>query len=436
MKSIKSILIPMALFVAFFAGVIGLQNDMIERWRNTPHRFRDTLYVPSTEYVRVASLGYRHFAADFFWLRMIQVFAAAWSSADNPTQINNYFNVITDLDPRFSDPYSFAIMGIGEEARTEAKMAESRKDKVDGFGTPFLGVSQIDGYVKAIIQKAITRNPGQYKPPYDGAFFAYWSLNDPALAKYYVRMAKQDPNYPDYIDRWEGYFEMKQGRFLAAFEKFLVDYVNTIRQKNKDLYGINRMQLTRTLNTWLIDAIKQRALEWKKTHDGKLPTVDELRQAGTFKDFEYPDVVMVNQLLDGLFQGQIDLNFGDADIQAFAKKSIRKWNDLPPGPYDFIDPKYRGYTIWPTMENDEDRFVLPTLEAMHWTKRFVNTANQEAAQMKVKDGKYPDFKAYLEQYITATDPFGKPWVYDQQQGALKSASVPDIATMTLPEMDK
>lgn len=433
MKSIKSILIPLALFVAFFAGVIGLQGNIIDRWRNTPHRFRDTLYVPSTEYVRVVSLGYNQFAADFFWLRMIQVFAAAWSSADNPVQIYNYSNVITDLDPRFSDPYSFAIMGIGEEARTAAKMAESRKDKTDPFGTPFLSVKELDKYVQSVISKALVHNPGQYKVPYDGAFFAYWNLNDASTAKYYVRMAKQDPNYPDYIDRWEGYFDLKQGRYMAAFEKYMVDYVNTIRQKNKDLYSINRMQLNRTLNTWLIDSIRQRAEEWKKSHGGKLPTVDELRQAGTFKDFEYPDVQMVNQLITGLFQGQIDLNFGDADVQAFAKKSIRKWNDLPPGPYDFIDPKYRGYVIWPTMEGDEDRFVLPTLEAMHWTKRFVLNATQDAAQIKAKEGKYPDQK-YIEQFITTTDPFGKPWTYDATKGVVTSVSVPDIDKLELPEM--
>lgn len=434
MKSIKSLLIPFALFVVFFAGVIGFQNRMIDRWHKEPKRFRDTLYLPSSDYVRVISLGYNQFTADFLWLRMIQVFAASWSAAENPSQIFNYSNVITDLDPRFNEPYSFAIMGIGEEGRNCAKLAESLKQPLDPFGSPYLKVNDVNKYVLDIINKALVRNPGHYKVPYDGAFFAYWSLNDPKMAKYYVRMAKQDPEYPDYIDRWEGYFELKQGRYLAAFEKYLTDYAAAIHNRNKDIYGINRMQLNRTLNTWLVDATKQRAVDWKKAHGGKLPTVDELRQAGAFKSFEYPDIRLVYGYVDGLLADDPNITRIDPSAFARSKQVLRTWDDLPPGPYDFVDPRFRGYLIWATQTDDSDRLVMPTLEALHVVQGFVNTAKADAAVQKQKTGKFPPFKPYFEDNITACDPFGKPWVYDETTGVLKCASVPDIEKLKLPNL--
>lgn len=432
MKNTRSIIIPLALLLVSLSTAIWLQNGMIDQWHKTPKRFRDTLYLPSSEYTRVITLGYNQFAADFLWLRMIQTFAASWSAAVTPTQLNNYAQVISDLDPRFNEPYAFAIMGIGEEGRSQVKINISEKKKIDPFGDPFLSLATVDKYVQDIIAKSIVKDPGDYHVPYDGAFFAWWSLEDGPLAKYYCRMAKQDPNYPDYIDRWEGYFDLKQGRYLAAFEKYLTDYVNTIRIHNKDLYAINRMQLSRTLNSWLVDEIRSRALAWEKTR-GKLPTVEELRQAGSFKGVEYPDVAKINAPLLGMLRGEVDTNVTDQEVRDWIKKVIVKWDDLPPGPFDFIDSRYRGYTIWEAMRTDGERFILPQLEALRVTKDYMMQAAMDIAKSKVETGKLFDLKSHFEPILGKTDPWGKPWIFDQAAGVVKSATWPEIMTMKIPE---
>lgn len=430
MKSTRSIIIPLLAFLITIGGSIGLQNRMIDRWYKEPRRFRDSLYLPSSEYVRVMSLGYNQFHADFLWLRMIQVFAAAWSSAENPTQIFNYCDKITDLDPRFNDPYCFAIMGISEESRAAAKRAEESKNPNDPFGTPYLKVKQIDQYLKAITDKAVMKNPGDYRVPYDGAFFAYWNMNDLQLAKYYLRMAKHDPDYPNYIDRWEGYFDMKAGRHRAAYEKFLGDYINAIRAGNKDLYAINRMQIYRSMNDWFITEIKQRAQEWKKTH-GQWPSVEELRKAGAFKGVELPDVRLINGILRGMLNREIDPNLTPDQINALATKSVHKWDDLPMAPYDVIDPRFQGFTIWRTKDPADEKFISSTLEAVVAVRESFDQIKEDLEETKKATGKYPPLSKYAPA-LTPEDPFGKPWSYDQASGVLKTPSIPDLGTMKVP----
>ena len=419
----SSFLVPVLLFLLMMGSAVLLQKENIARWRRIPFKYRDTLYLPSSEYVKVVSLGYDQFTADFLWLRMIQCFAGAWSSQDNVDQMKSYCNIITDLDPRFTDVYKFAIMAIGEEGKHQA-----------GFSKDPKAIKRIDPMVVDIIDKAIRCYPNNYEIPYQGAFYAFWGMNDPVLAKYYVKMAKKDPNYPDFIDRWEGFFDMKQGRYQAAYEKFMADYVHAVQAKNKDLYPILRVQLIRAVNAWFIDAILQKANEWKKTHN-EYPTVEQLDQAGAFRDVALPNWRIINPILDKLISGEISSDFSDDELNQFILRAIQKADRLPPGPYDFVAPEYPGFVIWRTAKPESKTFVLSKIECLYEVKKLIDATKEKAETYKSQHGKYPPDLVTIDPILgTQKDPFDGKWIWDPVKGTLSSETYPFLTITRLPSI--
>lgn len=52
---------------------LGLLQMPLTRWSNSQPKLQQLTYLPSGDYLRIASLGYRELAADLLWLQAIQV---------------------------------------------------------------------------------------------------------------------------------------------------------------------------------------------------------------------------------------------------------------------------------------------------------------------------------------------------------------------------
>ena len=416
-RRLLSILILLLVCLGLMTGAVLLQRQMIYRWRLLHPKFRDTLYLPSSEYVRTVAVGYDMFTADFLWLRMIQVFAAGWTTKDSPRQMKHYFDIVTDLNPRFLDVYSFAILAVGEEHR--------RHD-----------------LVKDIVDKAIRKNPFNHEIPHEGAFHALYRMNDMEMAKTYVQMAKMDPNYPEYMDRWEGYLDVKQGKYHLAYEKFLGDFLRAIDNGNSQIYGIWRIQLNRAVNEWIKFEIRQRAGAWNQEH-GYYPTVEQLNADGAFRGVELPDVPRILRELISLIGSDWEgaRNLEESQIRQFTKDCLKIWDHLPPGPYDFLDPNYRGYVIWPPWGEDNEYFALSAIEAVEQMQRFASRTNSQAIQYQ-KDHKQcpPDLKTFVSEeemvyyYANEPDPFGGVWTWDAENCEITNSTYPDLTQLQLPDI--
>jgi hypothetical protein len=413
MRRILHTLLMLLVFAGCLGGAALLQHHHILKWRQRGYEFRDALYLPSSAYVRAVAVGYDQFAADFLWLRMIQTFAASWTVPQCAPQMQEYFRVISDLDPKFVDPYNFALMGVGEEGK--------RYD-----------------FVREIVEKSMYKIPGNSSVTYQGAFFANWNMNDQNLAKYYVRMAKLDPNYPEFIDRWEGYFDLKQGRFRAAYEKYLTDYVHAIVQNNPALYGLLDRNLRHAIDSWFKSEIKNRAIDWQK-EKGKFPTLEELVAAGKFKGVELPDVMLIEKLITGLQElpaKERAAQFNDEMLTKFTQTAVHAFDGLPPGPFDIMWPEDAGYTIWLDNKPADERFVLSKLEALNLVRQMAQSVTGAATAFREKhNGKAPELKDILppESGMT-TDPFNQPWVWDVKTSTLGTTKYPDIAKQRFPEL--
>lgn len=422
-------LIAGLILIAAATPAILIQDEQIYRTKVEFVQYRDTLYLPNSEYVRAVTCGYDQFAAHFLWLRMIQSFAAGWTRPENVQQMMQYFEVITDLDPHFMEAYSLAIMAVSEKVK--------RFDLVD-----------------RIVEKAYLNNPGKYTIPFKGAYTAYWDENNAEKAKFYVRLGLHDPDMPDYANRWLAYFDMKEGRYRAAYEYSVRNYLaivgpesakegagEKIDQTTKVMYRLNFL---RAADGWIRSEIEAAANKYRQDN-GKWPTVEQLDEAGLFAGKEFPDFGMIFTITEKIRGGELEKPTDSAQIEQLIQMSIHKWDSLPPSPYAFLKPSYPGWVIWPDSTvvrasgpaNKSGReLIVSRGEAMIELMRVINFINTTAVEYKnANGGKLPQsFADFAPQFLTQTDPFGGKFVWDPKSAKVSCTSVPNFNPGMVPNV--
>ncbi len=285
---------------------VGLQQRMIQLEASGEHPYR-LLYLPAKEYVKPAALGYDHVLADFLFLRVIQAFGATYTHSLDLGQLWSYFDTVTDLDPHFLTPYTLGNLVLGEMAKNEEH----------GLG---------------ILDKGIRNNPGQYKPAYDGAFYAFWGLEDIDQARKYVKIALRAPDCPDFVRRWEAFLDEKMGRYEAAFQKFLTEYIHAVNDGDPTMIHIQHRRLRQSIDQWYARELREKAIAFE-AREGRYPTVTELESEGAFLETSWPDWNRLKDFLAALAAGRLSAE-GSAETTAdLAGRFIQSgWRRMPPSP--------------------------------------------------------------------------------------------------------
>lgn len=396
------------LLAVLTGGQAMLQHRLIMKRKAEPYRFRDSLYLPASRYVQAVTIGYDHFAANFLWLRMIQSYAAGYSTEGTAELMAHYFDVITDLDPKFLPVYSFAIL-----ATTESKGQLRTGDIIQ------------------TIHKAIRKVPHDYRIPYEAAYYCNWMLKDSEKARFYARVALQDPDHPTFLDRWEGYFSLKAGRFQTAYEKYMIDLFKGLEQKDPLIFELTYGHMRRGVNSWYKSIIRDRALQWYDQH-GEYPTIEQLEAGGGLEGITLPDWRMVQELADQYAQANAAPSNLDTDPQSateFAQKTIKQWDRLPPwGPIDqFMReigilqkyPRLKGYVIWRDMDPDHpvlgEQFVLSGYTAAQKMKEYCAQIGVRGERYFQEHGQFPsNLEAISKQMAEFKGPWGGHIVYNPE----------------------
>jgi tetratricopeptide (TPR) repeat protein len=90
---------------AGLAVSLGMLQIPLIRWSNSQPKLQQLTYLPSGEYLRMASLGYRELAADILWLQVIQVMGEKKLSEEEGQWLYHAVDRITTLDPKFVRAY-------------------------------------------------------------------------------------------------------------------------------------------------------------------------------------------------------------------------------------------------------------------------------------------------------------------------------------------
>ncbi len=407
-----TILIAAVVFLAAAVPVWRLQDEQIYQFQQRHELYRDTLYLPSSEYVKAVSLGYDHFVADYLWLRMIQSFAAGWSRPENADQMMNYLKVITDLDPNFEEVYSFAIMAVGEKG-----------DRYD--------------LVKEVVETGYMNNPSQHRTPYEGAYHAYWQRDDARQAKFYIRLALHDHQVPDFVKRWIPYFDAQDGRYRAAYEFALRNYLTMLAQRperaEEDVNLLNtRNNLMRVVDEWIRSVIEPQAQAWHE-RTGEWPTVEQLDEAGAFAGNELPDYAMINAVIHAIMDGTVNSVAPD-ELEALTRNSIRTWDRLPPSPYAYVPPYHQGYLIWPDSPL-ESGIVISRAEAVNQIWHMLNFIHEGVRTYREQNPSMPErLEDFMPQFAEMKDPFGGSFTWDPVQGRAATTTFPDLKPEDIPHL--
>lgn len=161
----------------------GIEMQMSSFPREDPLG-RHLLYLPTSEYLGLISLGNEGLMADYLYLWAIQYYAQ-FDPNEQFLYLDKIFDLITDLDPHYKDAYRIgAVMMLVERE----KNPEQRKESV-----------------LALLQKGIDANPQDHTLAEEAAWKCFIFFKDKERAAEFVRIAMSRPNVTHRAMRFYGH---------------------------------------------------------------------------------------------------------------------------------------------------------------------------------------------------------------------------------------
>lgn len=167
-------LLRLSVVLLLAALVYRTQVRMDDLRRRLPPGY-GVLYLPSGKYLEYASLGYSTVLADILYLWSIQ-YTTDVNTPDRFDKVEHMYRVITDLDPRYPDPYQVGAMTMVYE--------------MNNLPMAF-----------RLLDRGIERIPDNWSIPMDAGFYAYMQGGDYDRAIRYFDTALARPGAPSLLLR-------------------------------------------------------------------------------------------------------------------------------------------------------------------------------------------------------------------------------------------
>lgn len=147
----------------------------IDNIRGKFRSIEETLYFSSSALRRI-SLGYDDLLADIYWLRALQYLGGRRFEDADSGHLYKYFDILTDLDPKFVNAYRFG----------GTFLAEPRP----------LGLGDVANGMK-LFDKGRMNNPDDFRIPLEQGFVYYLNLKDYEKASELFGEASDKPGLSD-----------------------------------------------------------------------------------------------------------------------------------------------------------------------------------------------------------------------------------------------
>jgi hypothetical protein len=145
-KPLRGLILVFALIAVSVPFQKGIDNI-----RGKFRSIEETLYLSSSTLKKI-SLGYKELVADIYWLRALQYFGGKKHENQDPDLLYKYFDILTDLDPKFVNAYRFGGTFLAEP--------------------PPYGLGDIGKGIK-LFDKGRENNPDNFRIPLEEAFIYY-----------------------------------------------------------------------------------------------------------------------------------------------------------------------------------------------------------------------------------------------------------------------
>lgn len=207
--------------------------------------------LPPGKTLRILSFGYRNLVADMLFIWSIQFYSSYYLS-NRYDYIEHIFNTITDLTPRYIDPYIVGSWIMALEAK-DYKMAIR------------------------LLQKGSENNKDQYIFDYEAGYYAFENLKDYELAAKLFQKAAERPNAPAVIKRsWAHLVYMKEDLDFA-WNLWADIYKNSKTRVEKDAAFNHLYQIKYEVDRKFLEA---KIRQYKKKYGRYPQELEDLKRIG------------------------------------------------------------------------------------------------------------------------------------------------------------
>ena len=175
MNAIRRPLTILATGTVLAASLGAIQIPLVH-WSSSKPKLQQLTYLPSGDYLRMASLGYRELAADLLWLQAIQVIGEQKLSEEEGHWLYDAVDRITTLDPKFVRAYE-----AGSHALCILVVMPEKSNR--------------------LLEKGMQHNPQEWKLPFLLGINYYFELGDDEKAAEAMAKAARLPGAPEGIAR-------------------------------------------------------------------------------------------------------------------------------------------------------------------------------------------------------------------------------------------
>jgi len=234
----KQILIGLLIInCGLFMG-LKLMTDQIPR-EKVPGA--SIIYIPSGKYLKYASFGHSTLLADLIYIWSIQYFSNSFVP-ERFQYLTHVYSIISELDPKYLDPYQVGAMIALYDARE--------------FDTAM-----------EILNLGLKKNPEQWIFPWQAGHYAQMLLKDYKLAKKYYQKAMEIEGAPPITQRLYSNAMYELGDYETAWKNWLEIYKNADDERVKKIASNH---LYRTKAALDIQKIKQALKEYREKF-GRFP---------------------------------------------------------------------------------------------------------------------------------------------------------------------
>jgi tetratricopeptide (TPR) repeat protein len=186
----------LALTMILLASVAGLTvlKSTVDRIPRQKIPGASIIYIPSGKLLKYATLGYSSLAADLIYLWAIQYYST-YTVIDRFQNLEHIFSIISELDPRYTDPYEVGALIAAYEARD--------------LGLAF-----------KILDLGLAKNPDQWLFPFEAGHYAQMAKDYETARRYYEK-ASRIPGAPEIVKRLHAATRFKTMDLKTAWEMWL-----------------------------------------------------------------------------------------------------------------------------------------------------------------------------------------------------------------------
>jgi len=219
----------------------------------------ETLYLSSSS-LRKISLGYKEILADIYWLRALQYFGGRKLEEQNPELLYHYFDILTDLDPKFVNAYRYGGTFLAER--------------------PPYGLGEIERGMR-LLDKGRMHNPENFRIPLEQGFIAFLTMKDYEKASELFKEASEKPGLSELrrntISGMAATAHAKGGDREVSKQIGKMIYETSTLEGRRNFALLNLKELD-TMD--MEDSLTELLRDYLTQHDKKPKSLEDLKSAG------------------------------------------------------------------------------------------------------------------------------------------------------------